>query len=766
MIKNLSQSEWRLYYEKNEQAAAENFSPRAIGDFSDKKLLKAVVPSCFEYLLYRNGVIENPAFSDNIFALRKFESCHQWYFTSFDSSKERANLVFDGIDTIAEIIVNGKIVGRCENMFISHTFLLSGLQKRGNELIVHIYPAMIEARKKYLPAMCHAMKFDFPSLALRKSAASFGWDIMPRFVCGGIWRGVRLEEYKEEKFNEVYLYAANVKDGKARLNLYYNFTAFNDDISDYKITACGKCGKSEFRFSHTPWHTQETAFIEFPDPKLWYPRGYGEQNLYAVTVTLTKNGEAVDEKKFNFGIRTVELVRTALAENGKFEFHVNGEKIFILGTNWVPSDALRAEETERSLKGLKLAEEAGCNCVRIWGGGVYESDEFYEYCDKNGILVWQDFMMACGVYPETESFLKRIENEAECVVKRLRQHCSIILWAGDNECDIAHKWNGVIRSPLLYSVTRERIAKVLRMHDALRPYLPSSPFVENTKSEQDEYLLSENHLWGPRDYFKSDFYANAPSLFASETGYHGCPSPSSLKKFLKNPDKFFEDSGRPTREYLAHCTNSGDSEEFEPFEYRIRLMIDQVKTLFGFIPYDLTKFAKASQISQAEALKYFIERFRIRRNIAGGIIWWNILDGWQQVSDAVVDYYFVKKLAYGYIRRSQQSVCFMCDERGEDVIVYLINDTNENVAVNYKITGIYGGEEAASGMATAEKRSAKEVITFRKGDRKVFYLIEWEIDGKRYTNHFHTGLIDISLDQYLSALKKCGYDNFEGFEND
>lgn len=762
-MNNLSPLDWRLYYEKNEQVAAEKFEPTTISAFSEKRTLKAVVPSCFEYLLYLNGEIENPAFSDNVFSLRKYESCHQWYFVTFDSDEKIANLVFDGIDTVADVIVNGKVVGRCDNMFIPHNFLVRDLKKCGNELIVHIYPAVIEARKEYLPAMCHAMKFDFPSLALRKSASSFGWDIMPRFVCGGIWRGVRLEEYKKEKFNEFYLYTAYLNGDVARLNLYYNFIAESDDITNYKISVYGKCGESEFKFSKTPWHTQETTFFELFQPKLWFPRGYGEQNLYEVTVTLAKNDVVIGEVKFDFGIRTVKLERSALAENGKFEFFVNDKKIYILGTNWVPTDALRVEETERSLRGLALVKDVGCNCVRVWGGGVYETDEFYEYCDKNGILVWQDFMMACGVYPETESFLKKIENEAASVVKRLRNHCSIVLWAGDNEGDIAHKWNGVDRSPLSYSITRERIAKVLRMHDALRPYLPSSPLIENKVAEKNEYLISENHLWGPRDYFKGNFYKNAPSAFVSEIGYHGCPSPFSLNRFLKNPNILFDTDGRPTREYLAHCTNSGCNDENEPFEYRIRLMAEQVKTLFGSVPQDYVSFSKASQISQAEAMKYFIERFRIKRNATGGIIWWNILDGWQQVSDAVVDYYFIKKLAYGYIKRSQLPVCFMCDENNKNITLFVVNDTSQTVEAQYKVTEVYSGRSVVTGKIVVKPQTAQEATALLKGDNKEFYLIEWETDGKRYTNHFHTDIIEISLERYLTAIKKCGYDQFEGF---
>lgn len=765
---DLTKANWRLYIERNQTVEEMRFDPKTLADFSAKTCYRAELPSCMEQILFENGVISDPCYSDNVYSLRKYESYHQWYFTTFDSAFDTADLIFDGIDTVADVIVNGKLIGHCENMFISHTFTVPALKPCDNELIVHIYPACIKARETYIPAMSYAMAYEYPSLAIRKSASSFGWDILPRFVCGGITREITLVEHKEEKFNEVYLYAANCNAETARLNLYYNFTALNDDIRDYKIVAEGKCGDSEFRIEKTPWFTQETTYVNLPEPKLWYPRGYGEQNLYAVSVKLFKNDEPIDERCFDFGVRTVELQRTSLARNGKFEFHVNGQKVFLLGTNWVPTDTLRKNERERTLKALEAAQELGCNCIRVWGGGVYERDEFYEYCDKNGILVWQDFMMGCAVYPESESFEKNIREEVAFIVKRLRGHACLLLWAGDNEGDICHKWNGIKnRSPLDYSVTRTTVAKELRQHDVLRPYLPSSPYVDEVASQNEEYEISENHLWGPRDYFKGDFYKNAPSKFASETGYCGYPSPKSLKCFMKAPEKFFESNGRFTSEYLAHGTSPGDVEAADaPFEYRVMISIKQIEVLFGKMPEDFRDVVKASQISQAEAFKYFIERFRINRNETGGIIWWNILDGWPQVTaEAVLDYYMTKKLVYWYIRRSQMPVCFIGDEDDGKLKIYFVNDDACENTVAFTVTELYEGKRILSETATvgAFRVVQASEIALEKNEKK-FYLFEWKYKGKKYSNHFHTGLIDISLAKYLQTLKKCGYDQFEGFE--
>ena len=376
-------------------------------------------------------------------------------------------------------------------------------------------------------------------------------------------------------------------------------------------------------------------------------------------------------------------------------------------------------------------------------------------------MVWQDFMMACGKYPESDDFLHKIASETETAVKRLRNHCSIIAWAGDNECDLAHSWNGFKFAPLSYSVTRDVIPRVLRDHDMLRPYLPSSPYIENQAAAENPEIVSEYHIWGPRDYFKSDYYKNASALFVSETGYHGCPSPQSLKKFLKNYE-IMSEGDCPAREYLAHATSSGDTAD-EPFAYRINLMREQAETLFTDIG-NFSDFITASQISQAEADKFFIERMRINRNSCGGILWWNIADGWPQVSDAVIDFYGVKKLAYGYIKRSQAPVCIMGDEKDGVLSLYLVNDTDKNVKTEYSVKNMYTGKEVCSGKVSGGAFSSVKAadIALPEGD-KSFYLLTLDYDGKTTYNHFHTGVISLSLEKYLKALKSAGMDLREGF---
>ncbi len=432
-----------------------------------------------------------------------------------------------------------------------------------------------------------------------------------------------------------------------------------------------------------------------------------------------------------------------------------------MGTNWVPLDALHSNDINRLPEVLPMLADLGCNIVRCWGGNVYEHESFFDFCDENGIIVWQDFAMGCARYPQDRAFCESLEREAVFIVKKYRNHPSLVLWSGDNECDQGyHKSEPLTGNPNDNILTRRVLPEVLRIHDFTRPYLPSSPYMDEEAFESGK-PLSEEHLWGPRDYFKGDYYSCSVCHFASETGYHGCPSPESLEKFI-TPEKLWpwydEEKGRANDDWLAHAA-SPELDADAPYAYRIQLMSDQVKTLFGTEPDNLADFSLASQISQAEAKKYFIERFRISKWRRTGIIWWNLIDGWPQISDAVVDYYYDKKLAYHYIKRSQQPLCLMFDEPKDDLLpLYAVNDTGKDVRLSYRVTDITAGETITAGEYTAPADRSIRIWDkpYTKGEQH-FYLIEW--DGiHKGRNHYMTGLLHIDLKAYKQAMAACGFE--------
>ena len=374
--------------------------------------------------------------------------------------------------------------------------------------------------------------------------------------------------------------------------------------------------------------------ISLENVDFWWPKGYGNPTLYEATVRLIDEKKNVlDEKIQKIGIRTAELIHTDITSKekpGEFLFKINGEKIFIRGTNWVPLDALHSRDKVHLNDAFNMAKDLNCNMIRCWGGNVYEDQKFYDLCDENGIMVWQDFSFAGTVYPQDSEFAEKVRQEAINVVLNLRYHPSLVLWCGNNEIDISIGWTfSTPINPGLDIISRQVLARAVWEYDPIRSYLPSSPFCseELFKQGNNMSLMPQVHLWGPRGYYKATFYTDVNAHFVTEIGYHGCPNRSSLERMF-DP------------EYVYPWTKSGEwNEEWQTKAVRVHpnntltndrnnLMIKQVYALFGDTIRDLDRFIFASQVVQAEAMKFFVERWRMAKFTKTGIIWWNLRDGW------------------------------------------------------------------------------------------------------------------------------------------
>jgi len=769
---------WKLFYAENRNVKKikEDITTTADAKRLIFSSVDGAVPGNFELDLHRAGLIGDPYFGTNTLEMQKLENLHLWYcrtFTFHGTADENTFLRFEGIDTVAEIYLNGRLLKKVSNMFLTYEIPVPELLDGENELVVHILPATIAVREYDIPVSANAQKYNYESLYIRKAASMYGWDIMPRIVSAGIWRPVSLIQKKPDRIDDVFIYPNWIGSDPLNLCVFYNLTIDKDFLHDFKLRVRGVCGDSTFFGEREILHTSHRFDIRVSNPKLWWPKNAGEPNLYDVTVELLYCGQVVDTQTLRTGIRTVELSRTSTTDkdgNGDFCFIINGKRVFAMGTNWVPLDAFHSNDVNRIQPAIDMAVDLGCNIIRLWGGNVYENQKFFDLCDENGIMVWQDFGMGCAAYPQDQRFLDMMAPEVEFVIRQCRNHPSLVLWAGDNECDCAFSWAGTKRDPNDNVITRKLIPDLLRIHDFTRPYLPSSPYIDEYAYRSD-LPTAEAHLWGPRDYFKGDYYKNTVCHFASETGYHGCPSPKSLEKFMTKETLWpiFDENGIPGKEWLVHaaCMRADMS---DPYAYRIGLMANQVKTLFGGMPDNLDDFALMSQISQAEAKKYFIERFRITRGRRNGIIWWNLIDGWPQISDAIVDYNYCKKLAYHYIKRAQQPVMLAFDEpeNGTAMTLYGVNDTTKDVTVSYRVRNITDGTVVAkaSGSLTHEKSNRLLTIDIEP-DEKKFYVIEWEAnDGETVTrgrNHYHTNLIDVDYKAYKAAMEAADMLEIEGF---
>ncbi|HON72313.1 MAG TPA: glycoside hydrolase family 2, partial [bacterium] len=419
---------WDLYFGpqgdvKSIDEAKENF-----------QCIAGTVPGDVYLDLLNAGLIEDPFYGRNYLDLRKFEFYQWWYEKEFDLPEEfldkRFKLIFHGIDTIATIWLNGNLLGKTQDMFVEHEFDVTGLLKEKNTLIVKIGSPVLWAKEKNYDAMNVSWEGRDEALWLRKAQHSFGWDIAPRIVSSGIWKDVELREFKDDEIEELYYATSKIEENSADLDIFFKFRTGLKYFEEFLL-----------RFTFIDKYNNERVF-EFPvefitghltvkldNPYLWYPKGYGEPDLYRVKCELLYNGEVLDERVDAIGIRTVHLERTETAEDGIFRFIINGIPVRARGSNWVPLDALHSRDKERTIPVLELFDDLGCNIIRCWGGGVYESEEFFNFCDSHGIMVWQDFALACARYPQREEFQKVLEEEARKVIRRLRNHPSLILWA-------------------------------------------------------------------------------------------------------------------------------------------------------------------------------------------------------------------------------------------------------------------------------------------------------------------------------------------------
>ncbi len=748
---SLDGSEWSLSFYLNPNA-----EPVALSDLPsmDPQTISVTVPGNAEPQLAAAGVIDAELLRGmKTVENERFEDYDWWYSRKFTvparRSDEKVFLRFEGVDCIADYYINGQRVFHSENAMMAHRFEITPYIKEGNNtLTVFIGSAMQYIwRQKLVQMNCFGHQAQYA--AIRRPAHNFGWDIFPRTVTAGIYRSVTLELYDGYSIDDVSYFVRSVSPASAGVQFYLlpeaPYAAFRRDA---KVRIRGVCGDSRFEVYADLYHfKQRTVDVTIRSPKLWYPYGYGEPNVYDVTAELLIDGEVKASKTFNLGLRTAELIRTdtLLEPDHCFRFRVNDVDVMCRGTNWVPLDTYHSRDRLRLDRALALIEESHCNIVRCWGGGVYEEDAFYDWCDRHGVMIWQDFMLACLVMSHEKSYLDNLRAEAEYQVKRLRTHPALVLWSGDNEID--EKVAGY-RSTGDLKPSREILPEAVVLHDTGRPYLASSPYVPPECSDaygRREDILTERHLWGPRDYYKADFYTQSKAHFVSETGYHGCPSVESVREIV---DEGFE---WPifNEQWALHSSDQHGSLG------RVHLMMKQVVQLFGIEPDDLEDFVFASQVSQAEAKKFFIERIRIGKPEKSGVIWWNMLDGWPQMSDAVVDYFFRKKLAFSYITRSQEPVCLMVGElSGWRHTVHASNDTLRPVKGIYRVYDVDAPEKDLCGGSFEIAPNGNAAV----GSFEMFYsdhkflVIEWELDGKKYFNHYLSGMPPFSLADYRRWL--------------
>jgi beta-mannosidase len=759
--------EWKLYYglfDKNAPATPDELINKQWPE------IPAKVPGNVELDLLAAGIIKDPETGNNIYELRKYEAYQWWYFKTFENpafaSGERVEIVFEGLDCIATVWINGHKAGSPENMLIRHRFDITGfLSARGeNSVYVSINPAVAESQKYLNGTIGSRDNFNSEGQNIRKAPHMYGWDIMPRLVSAGLWREVRLDIKKTTQFKQVYWMTntVDVQQRKAQLILDWEFETDYPTVDGLTMeVSLKKDGKICYENLFPLFQRSSRQRIYLDNVDFWWPRGYGDPALYEATVRIVDNNKNVlDEKIQNIGIRTADVIRTDITTKespGEFVFMINGEKIFIRGTNWVPLDALHSRDKSHLNEAMRMITDLNCNMIRCWGGNVYEDNDFFDLCDENGIMVWQDFAMGCSFYPLDDFFMDKIRKEAIEVVLKLRQHPALVMWSGNNENDQSAEWSfNKPVDPGLDAISREVLPGVIWEFDPARSYLPSSPYCspEYFKRGRDMSLLPEVHLWGPRGYYKAPFYTQSNAHFVSEIGYHGCPNRKSLERMF-DPDFVYPwtNDGKWNDQWQTKAVRSHPKSTMT--SDRNNLMINQVKALFGVSLKDLDQFIFASQVVQAEAMKYFIELWRMEKFLKTGIIWWNLRDGWPIISDAVVDFYNSKKLAYYYIKQVQYNACVMVGDAKNNLHpVVAVNDTREEKSGTVLVKDADTGETIFSGSFIIPVNGKVLVGNIPQTNKQAMWLIDYTIGKEKFTNHYLAGVAPFKLEDYQRWYKQ------------
>ncbi len=766
---------WRLDFFPQPTAGAVRSLPHPC----PVETVAATVPGCCELDLARAGLLPEPEVGLNVLAWRKYEG-HQWLYSREFVAPEippngRAVLRFDGIDTLADIFLDGEKIGETANMLVAHRFDVTARLRPGATHTVQVLlrSVFLEAQSQHVGE--HSFHMGIADGApFRKAAHMGGWDIFPRLLVAGLWRGVALDIEPAVRLGDVAWTTfdyAHAPDGtqRCRVGAFFRVEAPFETFADGSSIRLSIARTSHGGTGVPPVQNEDGQDARSPVPPiaiaeralhsvhnnvesdasgfdLWWPAGAGSHPLYDATIEIVSPaGEVLARDTRRIGFRTISLERAdgyGPDRPGTFLFRVNGEPIFIRGTNWVPTDAIPCRQAERILPTLEFAEKCHCNLVRVWGGGVYETDAFYDWCDEHGMLVWQDFMTGCAQFPQDGAYAAATAEEVRAVALRLRNHPSLALWAGNNENDESLVWNRHADLPAIDPngdrLSREIIPRVLREFDPTRPYLPSSPYL-SADVYAGRATAPERHLWGARDWYKKPFYLDPPAVFASETGWHGCPNRDSLERMM-TPDCVYpwKDAGFDWNDEWRLKASNPFLDRDSGLWRRNDLMTNQVARMFGSVERDLDEFVAQSQFFQAEALKTMVERFRAGKfKRFTGLVWWNVRDGWPQISDAVVDWYGGRKAAFAALRAAQRDVLALVHDDGS---AYAANDLLRPVHIRATFRDRATGDALLEGEwdipANASLHLGSVVLAAEPG----VIDIEYAVDGAApERNHYLRG---------------------------
>ena len=666
----------------------------------------ASVPGTVHQELLALGRIPDPNVGLNELDVQWVGETDWLYRTEFDApaveSGQQADLCFDGLDTFAKVWLNGELILENENMFVPRRVSVAGKLREGfNELRVLFSSALLRGRA--IEAELGKRELwngDSSRLYVRKAQYHYGWDWGPVLMTAGLWRGVRLEVYQSRIDKLACDVSLSPDLNKAtfplRLRLAGKITG------QVNLELLGP-GERLLDSVSVPAAAEIKHDFILTRPEVWWPTGYGEQPLYTVRATL----DGGDSTSLRVGVRTIKLVQEPVAgeEGSSFFFEVNGTPMFCGGANWIPDDNfLPRISPQRYRTRLTQARDANMVMIRVWGGGIYEDDAFYDACDELGLLIWQDFMFACGMYPAHPEFLENVRQEAEAAVKRLRHHACLALWCGNNEdyqiaSSVGAYGPDADESKFdAKSTYEELLPEVCARLNPATPYWPGSAYGGPSSTDQH---IGDRHTWDVwhGNMAPYDDYPKYEGRFVSEFGMQSLPSLALLESVTAPEERF------PASRTLEHHNKA------EGGPRRLNVYIGDTVP----IPADLPGYVYASQLVQAEALASAYRGWRRRwgadgRRAVSGALVWQLNDCWPVTSWAIVDSSGQPKPAYYAVKRALKPISVGVTVTGKGAEVWAVNGTTETQTMTVVLRALtLEGQEL--GAETREVTLAANEVT-------------------------------------------------------
>ena len=658
----------------------------------------ATVPGVVHTDLLQNKIIEDPFFRLNERGLQWIDKEDWVYETCFTLAadmmrKENMELVFEGLDTYADVYLNDECILKADNMFRCWSIpVRQYIREENNILKVYFHsPVKIDVPK------WDALPYQYPasndqsengglfnkkiSIFARKAGYHYGWDWGPRLVTSGIWRPVYIRAWSDLRINDVFIEQKEVGAGRAVIAGHVELDA-DKDMNGVLVTITDEAtGRvlGEWQADLKRGTNRVTVDFVLHKPKLWWSNGLGEPFLYRFRTDIIAGGELLDSKTERVGIRSLKVVHQPDKDGHTFYIELNGRPVFAKGANYIPLDNFLPRVTPENYKRTILdAAGVNMNMLRVWGGGIYENDVFYDLCDEHGIMIWQDFMFACSMYPAEGALLDNIHQEAVDNVKRLRNHACIALWCGNNECQdawLGWGWKREIErqnkeyADKIWAQYRQQyhvtLPGVVREYAPGTFYWPSSPFA--FEGEMSGTTDGDRHYWSVwHGKAPISDYDSEKSRFFSEYGFQSFPEFESVKRYAPYP----EDWDIRSEVMMSH-QRGGDHANGLIETY----LLNEYKK-----PRDFRAFLYMNHVLQGDAIKTAIESHRRQMPYNMGTLFWQHNDCWPVASWASRDYYGRWKAQHYYVRKAYDDILISPVVEGDDLKVYAVSDRLENTS--------------------------------------------------------------------------------------